>query len=142
MIFLGEVKGCKIIDDYAHHPAEIKATLEAARNYPHNKVWCVFQPHTFSRTKALLNDFVSSFKDADHIIITDIYAARELDHGEINSKILSNMIQESHPNGDIHYIKDFDEIAKYIYNHMEPNDLVLTMGAGDVYKIGEIILNL
>lgn len=137
---LGEVKGCKIIDDYAHHPAEIKATLEAARNYPHHKIWCTFQPHTFSRTKALLNDFVSSFGDADHVIITDIYAAREIDNGEINSKILVDMIKESNPNGDVIYMKDFEEIAKYIYDNMEPNDIVLTMGAGNVYRIGEMIL--
>jgi len=139
---LGEAKGCKIVDDYAHHPAEIKATLEAAKNYPHRKIWCVFQPHTFSRTKALLNDFVSSFGDADHVIITDIYAARELDNGEINSEILANMIKESSPNRDISYMKDFEEIAKYIYDNLEPGDLVLTMGAGDVYRIGDIILKL
>lgn len=139
---LGQVKDCKIVDDYAHHPAEIKATLEAAKNYPHNDIWCVFQPHTFSRTKALLNDFVNSFGNADHVIITDIYAARELDNGEINSEILAHMIKESSPDMDIKYIKDFESIAKYIYDNMKPNDLVITMGAGDVYRIGEIILKM
>lgn len=137
---LGEVKGCKIIDDYAHHPAEIKATLEAARNYPHGKIWCTFQPHTFTRTKALLDDFANSFGDADHIIITDIYAARELDTGEINSKILVDKIKEYNPEGDTHYMESFEEISTYIYENMEPNDIVLTMGAGDVYRIGEMIL--
>lgn len=137
---LGEVKGCKIIDDYAHHPAEIKATLEAARNYPHNKIWCAFQPHTYTRTKALLNDFASSFGDADHIIITDIYAARELDTGEINSKILVDKIKECNPEGDTYYMESFEEISSYIYENMKPNDIVLTMGAGDVYRIGEMIL--
>lgn len=137
---LGEVKGCKIIDDYAHHPAEIKATLEAARNYPHNKIWCAFQPHTFTRTKALLDDFASSFGDADHIIITDIYAARELDTGEINSKILVDKIKECNPEGDTYYMESFEEISSFIYENMKPNDIVLTMGAGDVYRIGEMIL--
>ena len=94
---LGEVKGCKIIDDYAHHPAEIKATLEAAQNYPHREIWCVFQPHTFTRTKALLDDFARSFDDANHIIIADIYAAREIDTGEINSKILVDRVKEYNP---------------------------------------------
>lgn len=139
---LGEVKGCKIVDDYAHHPAEIRATLEAAKNYPHHKVWCIFQPHTYTRTKALLDDFAHSFNDADHIIITDIYAAREIDTGEIHSKALWKKIKEANPHGDVIYMKDFEEIAQYIYNHMESNDLVLTMGAGDVYKIGEKILKI
>lgn len=138
---LGEVKGCKIVDDYAHHPAEIRATLEAAKNYPHRKIWCVFQPHTFSRTKALLSDFACSFNDADHVIITDIYAAREIDTGEISSEVLVNMIKESNPNGDIRYMKNFEEISKYIYKNIESDDLVLTMGAGDVYRIGEFIIN-
>ncbi len=137
---LGEIKECKIVDDYAHHPAEIKATLEAAKNYPHNKIWCVFQPHTFTRTKALLDDFGTSFDNADHIIITDIYAAREIDTGEINSEILSHKIKKNNPQSDVYYMKDFDEIAKYIYDNMNPGDLVLTMGAGDVYKIGEKVL--
>lgn len=139
---LGEVKSCKIIDDYAHHPAEIKATLEAAKNYPHNNIWCVFQPHTFTRTKALLDDFGASFDNADHIIIADIYAAREIDTGEVNSKILANKIKEHNPESDVYYMKDFDEIAKYIYENMKAKDLVLTMGAGDVYLIGEKIFNL
>lgn len=139
---LGEIKGCKIIDDYAHHPAEIKATLEAARNYPHRKIWCVFQPHTFTRTKALLDDFAKSFDNADYIIITDIYAAREIDTGEINSEILANKIKEYNFKSDIYYMKDFNKISEYIYENMEEGDIVITMGAGDVYNIGRIILEL
>ncbi|MCK9267694.1 MAG: Mur ligase family protein, partial [Alkaliphilus sp.] len=139
---LGEVKGCKIIDDYAHHPAEIRATLEAAQNYPHRKIWCVFQPHTFTRTKALLNGFASSFDNADHVIITDIYAARESDTGEINSEALANKIKEHNSETDVYYMKDFDKISEYIYDNMEPGDIVLTMGAGNVYFIGQMMLNL
>ncbi len=138
---LGEIKTCKIIDDYAHHPTEIRATLEAAQNYPHNKIWCVFQPHTFTRTQALLNDFAESFHGADHVIITDIYAAREIDTGEINSEMLVNKIKESNCKCNIYYMKDFDEISKYIYDNMEAGDMVLTMGAGDVYRIGKMILD-
>lgn len=138
---LGEVKGCKIIDDYAHHPAEIKATLEAAKNYPHNEIWAVFQPHTYTRTKALLDDFASSFNDADHIIITDIYAAREVDTGEINSEVLVNKIKEYNPISNILYMKDFESISDYIYSNMKEGDIVLTMGAGDVYRIGQRIMD-
>lgn len=139
---LGEVKGCKIIDDYAHHPAEIRATLEAAQNYPHRKIWCVFQPHTFTRTKALLNGFASSFDNADHVIITDIYAARESDTGEINSEALANKIKKHNSEADVYYMKDFDEISEYIYDNMEPGDIVLTMGAGNIYHVGQMILEL
>ncbi len=138
---LGEVKGCKIIDDYAHHPAEIKATLEAAQNYPHREIWCIFQPHTFTRTKALLDDFARSFDDANHIIIADIYAAREIDTGEINSKILVDKVKEYNPESDICYMKNFDKISEYIYENIKPGDIVLTMGAGDVYRIGKILIN-
>ncbi len=138
--FLGEVKGCKIIDDYAHHPTEIKATLEAARNYPHREIWCVFQPHTFTRTKALLDDFAMSFDDADHIIITDIYAAREIDTGEISSEVLADEIKKHNSESNVYYMKDFDEISKYIYENMKSGDIILTMGAGDVYHIGKTII--
>ncbi|MFW5648173.1 MAG: UDP-N-acetylmuramate--L-alanine ligase [Candidatus Alkaliphilus sp. MAG34] len=139
---LGEIKGCKIIDDYAHHPAEIRATLEAAQNYPHREIWCVFQPHTFTRTRALLDDFASSFDNADHIIITDIYAAREVDTGEINSRTLVNKVKEYNPENNVLYMKDFGKISKYIYENMEPGDIVLTMGAGNICNVGKMMLKL
>ncbi|NLM04847.1 MAG: UDP-N-acetylmuramate--L-alanine ligase [Clostridiales bacterium] len=135
----GMVKGAKIIDDYAHHPVEIKATLEAAKQHPHSKIWAIFQPHTFSRTKALLYDFAMAFDSADHIIITDIYAARELDNGEINSKKLVEIMDKKL---DVLYMKDFEEISNYLYENIAPGDLVITMGAGDVYKIAEMLLNI
>lgn len=116
--------------------------MEAAQNYPHRKIWCVFQPHTFTRTKALLNGFASSFDNADHVIITDIYAARESDTGEINSEALANKIKEHNSEADVYYMKDFDEISEYIYDNMEPGDIVLTMGAGNIYHIGQMILEL
>jgi len=135
---LGDVKGAKIIDDYAHHPVEIRATLEAAKQYPHKKIWAIFQPHTYSRTKALLKDFATAFDMADHIIITDIYAARELDNGEVSSKKLVDIMDNKL---DVRYMKDFKEISGYLYENIAPGDLVLTMGAGDVYKIAENLLN-
>ncbi|ABR46390.1 UDP-N-acetylmuramate--alanine ligase [Alkaliphilus metalliredigens QYMF] len=134
---LGEVKGAKVIDDYAHHPVEIRATLEAAKKYPHKKIWCVFQPHTYSRTQALLKDFAKSFYLADHVIITDIYAAREKDEGIVNSQGLVNLIVQEHP---AQYIGGFEEISRYLYDHIEAGDIVLTMGAGDVYLIAQMLL--
>ncbi len=86
--YKGEVGGVTIVDDYAHHPTEITATLKAAQNYPHNKIWCVFQPHTYTRTKALLNEFASALSIADHVVLADIYAARETDTLGISSRTL------------------------------------------------------
>lgn len=135
---LGVVNDIKIIDDYAHHPTEIKATLQAISNVPHNKLWCIFQPHTYTRTKSLLNDFASSFDGIDHLIITDIYAAREKDTGEIHSKDLVREIENNNQN--VKYIKDFEDIVDYILKHAQPNDLVLTMGAGDINNVAKMLL--
>lgn len=137
---IGKTKDITIVDDYAHHPTEVKATLGAASKYPHNKIWCIFQPHTYTRTKALLKDFGSSFDMADKVIVTDIYAAREKDTGEIHSRDLAKEISQHRE--DVTYISDFHEIAQYINANAKFGDLVLTMGAGDVYRIGEIIIEL
>ena len=134
----GECNGALIYDDYAHHPSEIKATLLAAKAKKNRKVWCVFQPHTYTRTKMLLNEFSESFYDADNVIITDIYAAREKDNGEISAKDLVEKIHETSDNAV--YMKNFDEIEKYLKEKLEPGDIFLTIGAGDVYKIGEEII--
>ena len=138
-----ELKGIKngisIYDDYAHHPSEIKATLKAAKSKKKNKIWCVFQPHTYTRTKALLNEFADSFYDADNVIITDIYAAREKDNGEINSKDLVDKISKTSNNAI--YIKDFEEIISYLKNNSHEDDLIFTIGAGNVYIVGEKLLN-
>lgn len=135
---LGKCNGVKVIDDYAHHPTEIKATLDATKKFPHNKIWCVFQPHTYSRTKALLLDFAKSFNDADKIVITDIYAAREENDGQIHSKALVDLIkQEGH---DVTYISSFNEIVQYLKENTASDDIVLTMGAGNVYKVGKMLV--
>jgi UDP-N-acetylmuramate--alanine ligase len=130
----------KIIDDYAHHPTEIKATLAAARNMKHNNLWCLFQPHTYTRTMALLDDFGTAFKDTDKVVLAEIYAAREKNIYRISSKTLMNKIKENDPNKDVYFFKEFEEIANFVYNNAEEGDLVLTMGAGDIYKVGEMIL--
>jgi len=137
-----EIKGTKdgvtVIDDYAHHPTEIKAALSAAKNYPHNKIYCVFQPHTYSRTISLFEDFSNSFYDIDNLILADIYAAREKDTGVISSNMLGDRIREKNVNCiNLH---SFQEIVDYLQNNLKQGDLLLTMGAGDVFKIGEMYL--
>ena len=132
---IGEKNGFFVVDDYAHHPTEIKSTLETAKNLTKGTVWCIFQPHTYTRTKAFLNDFATSLSLSDRVILTDIYAARELDDGTIHSKDLAKLIPDSI------YIKSFEEIAGYINENAKKGDTVITMGAGDVYKIGKLILS-
>lgn len=129
----------KVIDDYAHHPTEIRASLSALRKSSKGKIYCVFQPHTFTRTKILLDSFARSFEGADKVIIADIYAARELDNGEIHSKELAKRIMEN--GADSIYLGSFEEIEEYLVEAAKDNDIILTMGAGNVYKIGESILS-
>ncbi|MTI58277.1 UDP-N-acetylmuramate--L-alanine ligase [Geosporobacter ferrireducens] len=135
---LGEINGLTVIDDYAHHPTEIKATLQAATQYPHHSLWCIFQPHTYTRTITLLEDFAEAFKDADQVIIADIYAAREKDTGMIHARDLASAIEKHQEN--ITYIGGFEEITRYILTHAQSGDLIITMGAGDIYQVGEMLL--
>ena len=133
--------GVKVIDDYAHHPTEIKATLSAAKNVKHNKLWLIFQPHTYTRTKALFNEFVDAFTDADVVILTDIYAAREKDVYNISSYKLVSAMKAKHPDKPVYYVKDFEDIVRYIEKFAGKDDIVMTMGAGDVYKVGNMLLH-
>lgn len=136
--FKGSFNGIDIIDDYAHHPTEIKSSLSAIRNKYANDIYTIFQPHTFTRTRLLLNSFAESFNDADKIIIPDIYAAREKDYGDIHSKMLVEAIVR---NGkDAIYLGTFDEVEEYLLANVKPGDCIVTMGAGDVNEIGENIL--
>ena len=127
-----------IVDDYAHHPTELKATLSAAKKLKKSTLWCVFQPHTYTRTKSLLNEFGEAFYSADKVIITDIYAAREDDPGDIHSKDLVEKLY--HNNVDVKYISKFEDIVEYLKENMSSNDLLITAGAGPVYRIGELLL--
>ncbi len=139
--YKGEVGGVTIIDDYAHHPTEITATLKAAQNYPHNKIWCVFQPHTYTRTKALLNEFASALSLADHVVLADIYAARETDTLGISSRTLCEKIRElGHECNYFPTHENFGEIEKFLLQNCTKGDLLITMGAGDVVKIGDELL--
>ncbi|MDD3368647.1 MAG: UDP-N-acetylmuramate--L-alanine ligase [Lachnospiraceae bacterium] len=137
--YKGELNGVTIIDDYAHHPSEIKATLTAARNYPHKSTWCVFQPHTYTRTKALMDDFAEALSLADHVVLADIYAARETDNLGISSQTLQAKIQALEH--ECYYFPSFEEIQKFLLENCINGDLLITMGAGDVVKIGENLLS-
>ena len=136
----GELAGITIIDDYAHHPREIAATLAAARNYPHNKIWCVFQPHTYTRTKAFLDQFAEALSMADEVILADIYAARETDNLGISSGDIAERIEKLGTKA--HYLRSFDDIETFILENCVHGDLLITMGAGDIVKVGEKLIGM
>ena len=130
-------KNILVYDDYAHHPTEVKATLAAAKQKEHNRIIAIFQPHTFSRTKELLNDFATSFTDADIVILADIYAAREIDDGSISSKDVVDLLVKNGVNAL--YIPTFDKIAEYVKKNMQEGDIILTIGAGNITHLNDIL---
>ncbi|MDE7223368.1 MAG: UDP-N-acetylmuramate--L-alanine ligase, partial [Acetatifactor sp.] len=136
--YKGNMDGVTIIDDYAHHPTEITATLQAAQNYPHGTLWCVFQPHTYSRTKAFMGQFARALTLADRVVLTDIYAAREKDTLGISSRDLQAAVQALGKECD--YFSSFEEAENFLRKNCINEDLLITMGAGDVHKIGESLL--
>lgn len=138
--YKGQVRGFTIIDDYAHHPQEIEATLRTAAMYPHKKLWVAFQPHTYSRTKALLPEFAKALSGADSVILADIYAAREKNTVGITSADLAEKIAET--GTDVHYLPDFESIRKFILDHVEEGDLLITMGAGNIVDIGNQLISM
>ena len=133
--YKGTFQGVTVIDDYAHHPTEIAATLTAARNYPHRTIWCVFQPHTYTRTKALLPEFARVLKLADKVVLADIYAARETDTLGISSRTLQEALQKE--GAEAYYFPSFEQIENFLKKNCVHGDLLITMGAGDVVNIGE-----
>ena len=136
--YKGTVDGITVIDDYAHHPTEIRATLTAAKNYPHKRLVLVFQPHTYSRTKAFLNDFADVLSLADVVVLADIYAAREKNTYGISSKDLLEVLEKK--GTDCHYFPSFEEIEKFLLKNCMNGDLLITMGAGDIVNVGEHLL--
>lgn len=134
----GNIHNVTIVDDYAHHPTEIAATLNVAKNYPKNDLYVVFQPHTYTRTRAFLDEFAEVLSEVPHLIITDIYAAREKDPGDVHAKQIVEKLQEL--GTDVTYISDFEDIADHLLAHCIPGDLVITMGAGNVNQIASILL--
>lgn len=136
--YKGEVNGITILDDYAHHPTEIEATLTAAKNYPHRKIWCAFQPHTYTRTKAFWNQFSDALTLADVVVLADVYAARETDTLGIHCEDLADDIRRK--GTESYYFPSFDAIENFLLETCTDNDLILTMGAGDIYQVGEHLL--
>ncbi len=140
--FKGLANGIRIYDDYAHHPSEISATLSAARACVSGdqRLCCVFQPHTFSRTKAFLPEFAESLSFADVIVLADIYSAsRETDPGDISSGDIASLLKEK--GKEVYYFHSFEEIEKFLFNHCKSGDLLITMGAGDIVSVAESMVS-
>lgn len=133
---LGEMNGITIADDYAHHPAELKVTLDAALKMEYNNVWAVFQPFTFSRTYMLLDDFADVLSMADRVVLTEIMGSREINTYDVHTKQLAEKIE-----GSV-WFESFDTIAQYLHDNVKSGDLVLTLGCGDVYKIAKKLIKL
>ena len=137
----GRVRNILVVDDYGHHPTEIAATLKAAREIKPNKIVCIFQPHRYSRTQLLLKDFGTAFKEADMLILTDVYSAgEEKISGVSGESILREVLSKT--NQAVSYIPNREDIAAAVKDQLSPGDLVITMGAGDIYKTGEELLDL
>jgi len=131
--YRGMLNGAMVVDDYGHHPSEIRATLLAAREVPAESVTVVFQPHTYSRTIDFFDGFVEALSLADHIILADIYAAREVDTGVVSSAMIADRLREK--GKDAVYLPSFGEIEKFLEKNISTGDLLITMGAGDIVKI-------
>ena len=136
----GSFQGVTVVDDYAHHPTEIAATLRAAEQFPHKHLWCVFQPHTYSRTRALLTEFAQVLSHAENIILTDIYAAREQDPGDISSLDLKAALEKL--GKEACYFSTFEEIENFLIKKCFDGDLLITMGAGNICEVGEHLLGI
>ena len=130
----GSFNGAEVYDDYAHHPDELRATLDTARSMGARRLVVAFQPHTYSRTKALFDDFVRELSKPDVLVLAEIYAARERNTYGISSMDLAAQIP-----GSV-YCQTLPEVTEYLRQHVQPGDLVLTIGAGDIFRAGEALL--
>jgi UDP-N-acetylmuramate--alanine ligase len=131
----GEANGIIVIDDYAHHPTEIQATLAAARSrYPRSPIWVVWQPHTYSRTRTLMEDFANSFENADEVIVTEVYAAREPKQDFSSRQVVEAMPRPAH------FIAGLAEVSKYLMTHLRPGDILLVLSAGDADQVSTDVL--
>lgn len=133
---VGVKNNITVIDDYAHHPTEIRVTLRAARElYPEKKIWCVFQPHQYSRTRHLLRGFARSFQNADKVIFADIYSVRDNDYEKTTMNSMRLYEETRNAGVDVQYIPQLGDIVKGLSLHVKPGDVVVTMGAGDVWNV-------
>lgn len=131
-----------IVDDYAHHPTEIRATLAAARETLPKRIICIFQPHRYSRTKLLQDEFAEAFENADFLIFTDIYAAGEEKIEGVDGQLIPHLVQKKYPNKNIWYIPDYERISDKLLPFIQPGDMIITMGAGTIYQTGERLIQL
>ena len=134
MQYKGNFNGAEVYDDYAHHPDEVAATIEAVRSMEHKRLVVAFQPHTYTRTKALFDDFVRELSKADHLILAEIYAARERNDSGISSRDLQAEIPDSV------YCETLPEVTAYLKEIAREGDVILTVGAGDIFRAGEALL--
>ena len=136
----GEPQGIMIVDDYGHHPAEIRATLAAAKHgWPERRLVVAFQPHRYTRTKELFDDFLKCFYDADVLVLTDIYSAGEPAIEGISSEILTTTVRQ-HGQKDVTYVPDREQVPDYLAGIVRPDDIVITLGAGNIWQAGEALL--
>lgn len=136
----GMENGIQVVDDYGHHPTEIKATLDTARKYWDGRIVVLFQPHRYTRTKDLFDEFLTAFYDADVVLVMDIYSAQEDEIPGISGKILAEGIKK-HGHKEVYYVGDKESSCDFLKKFLRSNDLLITLGAGDVYKVGENILS-
>jgi len=133
----GITNGITVIDDYAHHPTEIRATLSAARcQYPDRQIWAIWQPHTYSRTRELINDFKDAFSDCDHVIVTEIYASREKKQDYSSTEVVKLM---RHP--DARQIAELKDVSTYLIDNLKPGDVLLVLSAGDADLISKNVMD-
>ena len=137
--YKGEYNGAHIFDDFAHHPTEIEATYNSAISIKHNESWVIFQPHTYSRTVEHMNDFANILAKFDNIIVCDIYPAREENIWGVKEETLVNLIKKK--NNNVKHIATYSEIADYLKSNVKEKDLILTIGAGPINKVVELLLN-
>ncbi|MGZ8755631.1 MAG: UDP-N-acetylmuramate--L-alanine ligase [Acidimicrobiia bacterium] len=130
----GRVAGVTMIDDYAHHPTEIAATLQAARQGSWRSIWAVFQPHRYSRTLELHREFGGAFGGADHVVVTDVYAAGETPEPGVTGALVADAIT-ARTQADVHFVQHRIDLAEYLVDRVEAGDLVLTLGAGDITSL-------
>jgi UDP-N-acetylmuramate--alanine ligase len=137
-MFKGKIRDITVMDDYAHHPTEVRASLAGIRQrYQPKRLWCVFQPHQYSRTRFLLDDFAESFKLADITIVPEIYFVRDTaeSKNKVNAETLVEKIRQT--GSEAVFINDFDGILGHLQNYVQPGDLVVTMGAGTIWKVAD-----
>jgi len=138
---IGQVDGYRVVDDYAHHPTEIQATLQAAREHFATRTVAVFQPHLYSRTEYLMDEFVESFDEADIIAIAQTYAAREQPREDVSGQQLCERIRSRHPDRHVAYLPALDDVVAFLKQQATSGDLVITIGAGDIHRAAEQLVN-